>query len=231
MAQLAVITGASRGIGEALSRRLAAKGMSLALISRESQKLRSLEKELGSMTRCRAFPCDFAENFSAEELFSRIEKALGAPNYVVNNAADLVMKPLVETMETELTRLFRINVTAPYLLTQAFFASVARSKPAPAAIVNVASVAGVQDFEKFPGLSAYSASKAAVIALSQSSALEGASLGIRVNALCPGAVDTEMLQKAAPQITERLTPARVAEEIEKLMRTDQTGQIQILVPE
>ncbi|NBX81882.1 SDR family NAD(P)-dependent oxidoreductase, partial [bacterium] len=118
----------------------------------------------------------------------------------------------------------RINLTGTFLCAQEFF-RCAKEKPGKRSIVNISSLAGIRGTEKFPGLSSYVASKFGVVGLTEALAVEGKALGVRVNCIAPGAVDTEMLRKAAPQLKADAMPADIAKIVVFLSDPEQSGVV------
>jgi NAD(P)-dependent dehydrogenase (short-subunit alcohol dehydrogenase family) len=106
-----------------------------------------------------------------------------------------------------------VNLRGAYLCARAAFRQMARQQPSGGSIVNLSSLSGVRGPEKFPGLAAYNVSKAGILALSDILAVEGKPHGIRVNAVSPGAVETEMLRQAGHGLKALATPEDVARTI------------------
>ena len=102
-----------------------------------------------------------------------------------------------------------INIRAPFLLSHEFMRRL-KEADLPGSIVNLTSLGGVRSTDKFPGLSLYTTSKFAVGGMTEALAVEGRPMRVRVNAVAPGAVDTEMLRQAAPHLKTNTTPADVA---------------------
>lgn len=189
-ARLAVVTGASRGIGRALTERLAAAGQTVAAIARSATDLDDVAAATGAVP----FRLDVSDPAGVEDVFARILAELGVPDLLVNNAAISGGSGLTwELPEHEWWRVFEINVRGTYLCTRAVLpAMMARGS---GRIVNVSSGAAT-----FPvGLendgqltSAYMASKAAVNRFTEAVAGECFDAGVRVFAMSPGVVKTDM---------------------------------------
>jgi NAD(P)-dependent dehydrogenase (short-subunit alcohol dehydrogenase family) len=105
---------------------------------------------------------------------------------------------------------FAVNVRGPFLLARALFRIAEKDPHTARTIVNVSSLAGIRGLEKFPGFSAYTASKHAVIGLTEALTVEGKALGIHVYCVAPGAVDTKMLRDAVPFLKTNTQPEEVA---------------------
>jgi NAD(P)-dependent dehydrogenase (short-subunit alcohol dehydrogenase family) len=126
----------------------------------------------------------------------------------VNAAAVVEPTPFADLDPTRWDSVLDVNLRGTYLATRAAFLRMAAG--GGGCILNIASLSGVPNVEKFPGLAAYNVSKAGVVALSEAVALEGRPHNVRCIALSPGAVDTEMLRRAAPHLRPGVTPDDVA---------------------
>lgn len=184
----ALISGAGSGIGRAVAEELAQLGAEVILAGRRRGPLEEVAGRLpGSRVEC----VDVSDPAAVEELGRRLEWV----DILVNNAGVASSAPLRNLELDEWERLFRINTTGVFLMTRAFLGGMVKS--GWGRVVNVASVAGLQGASY---ISAYSASKHAVLGFTRSLAEEVASKGVTVNALCPGFVDTPMAQQAVDHI-------------------------------
>ena len=209
-----MVTGASRGIGAATAEALAAAGARVVLAARDGWALESVAGRIrdagGEAT---AVPTDVSKVKDVERLFAAVgtDVPLSA---LVCAAGVLTRAPIGETTSEIWAQTLAVNLTGSFLCCrEAFVAMRARG----GRIVNVASLSGVYATEKFPGLSAYNVSKYGVIGLTEAIAVEGKELGISAICLSPGAVDTEMLRQANPELRPGLTPPDVAEMIVALL--------------
>jgi len=194
---VAVVTGASRGLGRAIATHLAAAGYDLVIGYRSSpEAAKRLVIELEALGR-RAAMVD-GDQADAATSVSLVEAAaeLGTLEVWVNNAGVSVYAPLLDTTPDDLERQHQVNVMGTFHGLQAAARTFIESGT-NGRIVNIASEAGVQ---AFPFLGAYSATKFAVVGLSQVAALELAEHGITVNAVCPGTAETDMV--AAERISQ-----------------------------
>jgi 3-oxoacyl-[acyl-carrier protein] reductase len=187
--RVAVVTGASRGIGAAIARAFAAEGATLLLCAR-SEAVDTLARELTAPQRpAQAMRGDVSDAAFARSLFASVRKEHGSLDVLVNNAGVLRQGLIGMTSTEHVREMLDVNVLAVMTLTQ-YATRVMDSKRLPS-IVNVASIAGTQGME---GVTAYSASKAAVVGYTLSSAKELAPKSIRVNAIAPGFIDTDMVR-------------------------------------
>ena len=186
-----VVTGASRGIGFETALQLDQKGHKVIALARSEGKLEELQNSAksGNITV-------FSTDLTSEEQINALTTELKGIklNGIIHNAGALRTSPFLETGIDTFKLMMEVNVYAIVRLTQALFPLLQKDSH----IVNISSMSGFQGSLKFPGLSAYSASKAAVIGLSELMSAEMAGDGISVNCLCIGAVQTEMLEEAFP---------------------------------
>jgi NAD(P)-dependent dehydrogenase (short-subunit alcohol dehydrogenase family) len=151
---------------------------------------------------------DVTDEQSVADLFARTVAAFAPPDILVNSAGAVARVPF-ERMETAIwDEVLGVNLRGTFLCCRAAFrAMIPRGG---GVIVNLSSLSGVRGVEKFPGLSAYNTSKFGVAGLSEILAVEGRPHNIRVVAVSPGAVDTEMLREAAPHLRAGMTPEELA---------------------
>jgi short-subunit dehydrogenase len=197
-APVALITGASKGLGAELARQLAARGYRLVLTARGEGPLRQLADELSGQTEVVALPGDVADTAHAERLVTRGLEQFGQIDLLVNNASSIGVSPM-PTLDQypldTLTAVFQTNAIAPLRLTQLVLPGM-RSRGA-GAIVNISSDAAVQAYPSWGG---YGASKAALEHLTRVLAAELDGSGVRVFIVDPGDMDTEMHRAAEPGI-------------------------------
>lgn len=205
-----IITGASAGVGRATARILAdIPGNKVIVIARNGMKIQALAGECNIRRRetvVQPIVFDLA-NGDMEELATQINRQFGRIDVLINNAGAMLNKPIGGITPDEVDEVFNVNVKAPLLLTQALLPIM---NPG-AHVVNISSMGGVQGSVKFPGLSVYSASKGALVVLTECLALELAEKKISVNCLALGAVQTEMLAKAFPGYQAPLSAEEMAE--------------------
>ena len=203
-ARVAVVTGASRGIGAATARRLAQDGYRVVAAARTTADLQRLAAENARIVPRHA---DLRSDADIERIALAAD-AEGDLEVWVNNAATLARVPF-EDLDRETWRdIMQVDLDAVFLGCRLAFQRL--TKLSGGVIVNIASLSGVQNVEKFPGLTAYNVAKAGVIALSEAVALEGKEQGVRCVCLSPGAVDTDMMRTANPALRASATPDDVA---------------------
>jgi len=189
--QTALITGASSGLGRHFALTLARAGAHVALCARRGDKLASLVEEIEAFDgRAMAFSMDVSDVSSIEAAVDAAETELGAINVLINNAGIAVQKNAIDISEEDYDNLFDTNTKG------AFFVATAVGKRMiqhghGGSIVNIASVAAIRAVRQ---LSIYSMSKIAVTQMTRSLALEWARYNVRVNAIAPGYIETEMNQ-------------------------------------
>jgi NAD(P)-dependent dehydrogenase (short-subunit alcohol dehydrogenase family) len=206
---VAIVTGASSGIGKATAEMLAERGARVVIFARSGEKLQRIADRFGE--RMIAVTGDVTNTADLERLFTTAESRFGQVDVLVNNAGMIDPKPLVDTTLEEWQRMFAVNVDAIFLTCKrALPAMLARGA---GAIVNVASISGVVGPEKFPGWVSYCASKGAVISLTEALAVEVKARGVRVNCVSPGSVDTEMWAEASGGAPASMTAEEIAETI------------------
>jgi meso-butanediol dehydrogenase/(S,S)-butanediol dehydrogenase/diacetyl reductase len=186
--RVALITGGSRGIGLAAARRLAAAGARVVLAARDASRGAAAAATIRDATFIRT---DVRLARDGERAVAAALDHAGRLDILVNNAGVIYRNRTVDVLtEAEWDETFDVNVKGAFLMTRAALPALRASR---GTIVNVASYAGLVGFA---GAAAYAASKAALVNFTRSLALDHAREGIRVNAVCPGSVDTDMIREA-----------------------------------
>lgn len=217
--KVAIVTGASRGIGCAVAAEFAARGASVILAARDGERLRQNVAEIGSSGGLAlAVPTDVSDEASVAALFERASETFGPVNLLVNSAGAVANRPFAEMDSATWDHVLAVNLRGTFLCCRAAFQAMIPLDGG--VIVNLSSLSGVRGVEKFPGLSAYNTSKFGVAGLSEILAVEGRPHNIRVIAVSPGAVDTEMLRAAAPHLKASMTPEELARIIAFLVGPD-----------
>ncbi|CAG5084569.1 SDR family NAD(P)-dependent oxidoreductase [Parvicella tangerina] len=197
-----LITGASKGIGFALTKRLLSQGHSVIAVSRSTTDLELLAQKNDHLAVIRM---DITEDLSPLVEHAKNLKI----DHVVNNAGYLVNKSILDHSDEEIFNQFKVNVIAPMRIVRHLIPYLSDD----ASVCNISSMGGVQGSAKFPGLAAYSSSKGALSILSECMAEELKERNIRCNALALGAVQTEMLESAFPGYEAPIQAAEMAEYI------------------
>ncbi|MFL5495128.1 MAG: SDR family NAD(P)-dependent oxidoreductase [Gemmatimonadales bacterium] len=196
--QVAVVTGAGRGIGAATARALAEAGLNVVVAARNRDQIDRQAAELVAMGHeARAVVCDVTSEASVQAL-SREAGDVGPVAVLVNNAGAAASMPLVKTSLDEWNRLMTVNATGAFLCTRAFLPGMLERQWGR--VVNVASTAGLRGGKY---LAAYAAAKHALLGLTRSAAAEVTGTGVTVNAVCPGFVDTEMTAETVARIVAK----------------------------
>ena len=205
-----VITGTSRGIGFELVKIFAEKGHRVLALSRNSESVGSLNLE--NVTN---FSCDITNQKDLEKAASLIKADWPQVDVLINNAGALINKPFEEITSEEFNLVYNTNVFGVIELTKSLLPFMKASSH----VVNISTMGGVQGSVKFPGLSAYSSSKAAIITLTELLAEEYKETGPSFNVLALGAVQTEMLEEAFPGYKAPLSAREMAEYIAEFSLT------------
>jgi NAD(P)-dependent dehydrogenase (short-subunit alcohol dehydrogenase family) len=213
--RVALVTGASRGIGAATAAAAAAAGAHVVLAARNGDALdRVADRIRGAGGRATPVPTDVSDEKAISHLFAEVER-VGRLGALVCAAGVLTPAPFAGTTSALWHETLGVNLTGTFLCCRAAFTAMVPA--GEGRIVNIASLSGVYATEKFPGLAAYNVSKYGVIGLTEAIAVEGREHGISAICLSPGAVDTEMLRRANPALRPGLTPDDVAELIVALL--------------
>lgn len=204
--KVALVTGAARGIGAAIAERLAADGASVVInyaTSKEDAEALA-ERIRANGGTARAIRADIGDPAQAKAVVDAAIKEFGRLDILVNNAAKFNIGSIGTVDEADVRSQFAVNVDGPIFATQA---AAARFSPEGGRVINVSSIAATHPL---PGTSVYSATKAALDALTRVWAAELGPRGVTVNAVAPGPVDTAMLRSAAARMGEEAVKGMVA---------------------
>ena len=220
--RIAIITGAGRGVGRSTALAFARAGAKVVLCSRTQAQLDEVVSEiLQQGGEALAVVGDVAREEDVRGLFEQALQTYGRVDILVNCAGIVAVKPFLE-MDTKIwDDVINVNLRGTFLCCRTAFRVMAEQKQG--VILNLSSLSGVKGVEKFPGLSAYNVSKSGVAGLTEILAVEGRPYNIRVSAVSPGAVATEMLRQAAPHLEAGMTPDELAEIL--LFLADDTGKM------
>jgi NAD(P)-dependent dehydrogenase (short-subunit alcohol dehydrogenase family) len=184
---VAIVTGGARGIGLAIGQWFLAKGWRVALWDVDGDTLQKADQALSQPDRVLSIHCDVSQPDQVQAATTQTQQRFGRIDALVNNAGVAVFKPILQTSFEEWQTVLATNLNGPFLCTQAV-APVMR-QTGGGAVVNIASISGLRASTLRV---AYGTSKAALIHLTKQQATELGTVGIRVNAIAPGPVDTEM---------------------------------------
>ena len=184
--KVALVTGAARGIGLATAKRFLAEGWRVALLDIDNDTLGRTHAALPA-DKTIAICCDVADAAGVAAAIARVAKDFGRLDALVNNAGIAIFKPILDLTYEDWSRVLAVNLTGPFLCVQS--AAPLMRDSGGGAIVNITSISGLRASTL---RTAYGTSKAGLAHLTQQQAIELASLGIRVNAVAPGPVDTAM---------------------------------------
>jgi 3-oxoacyl-[acyl-carrier protein] reductase len=232
--KVAIITGASRGIGKACALALAEDGISTAVSGRDAARLRTVVEEIEALgSPAMAVPGDISRLADVERLVGETRERFGRIDLLVNNAGIIRDSLLVRMKDEEWDEVLAVNLKGAFYTTRACAKVMMRQRSGR--IVNIASVAGIMGS---PGQVNYSAAKAGLLGLTKATARELAHWGILVNAVAPGLIETEMIATLPAASREALleqiplkrlgTPREVAEVVRFLASdgaTYITGQV------
>lgn len=217
----ALVTGASRGIGESIALELAALGFDMALVGRNAAALEKVKAKMQGVKVC-GIETDLSQVESIPGIVEEAVSALGGLDVLVNCAGLPQQGPFTEVTPEEWDRVFSVNARAPFFLCQAALPYLKRSSRPT--VINISSVVG---FKGYANQSVYSSSKHALAGFTQVFAKEVQPFGIRVHLISPGGVATEMVKKMRPDLSaaELIQPEEIAEIVRFLVTRKGTGTI------
>jgi len=194
-AKLAVVTGASRGIGLAIAEELQAAGAHVVRLARSLAD--------GQTARRTDYQCDVTQATDVERVARAVLADRGAPDILVSNAGSFLLKPLADTTPAELEQQLSANLVGPFLVLRAFLPAMI--KRGSGLVLTIGSIA---DHTTFPGNAAYAAGKRGLRGLHEVMAAELAGTGVRATLLSPGPVDTDVWDPVDPDARPGFTPRR-----------------------
>ncbi|MEO5839833.1 MAG: glucose 1-dehydrogenase [Acidimicrobiales bacterium] len=198
--RVAIVTGGTRGIGRAIAEGLVLAGAHVVVASRKADACAETERALTDLGgQALALPLHMGDVDELDGLVARTIERFGQLDIVVNNAANGMTQPIADITFDAWEKSYAVNLRGPVFLTKAAYPHL--SKSPHAAVLNVLSVGAIT---YSPSMAMYSGAKAALLAFTRNMAAEWASDGIRVNALAPGTVDTDMTRSGGPGTVERM---------------------------
>jgi len=207
--KVAIVTGAGRGIGRSVALALAGHGVHVSLAARTEVELNTVRSEIEVMGgKATAFPADIYYETEVIALVRDTVEQLGRLDILINNAGIGVFGPLVEASVEQWDQVMAVNARGPFLLCREAIPYLRQQQQA--FIINITSVVGVKGYIN---QAIYSASKHAVMGMTKALAKEVQRDGIRVHAICPGGVDTEMVTQARPDLdrSKLMQPEEIAD--------------------
>ena len=188
--KVAVVTGAARGIGLAISKKFLEEGYRIAILDIDQKTLSQTMKQFFDTNNVLGLECDVSEPDQVDQSVNRVVEEFGRIDVLVNNAGIAEFKPMLETSYEEWSRILAVNLNGPFICTQACAPIMLKNEGG--SIVNIASISGLRASTL---RIAYGTSKAALMHLTKQQAAELGNKGVRVNAIAPGPVDTAMAKK------------------------------------
>ena len=188
--KVAVVTGAARGIGLAISKKFLEEGYRIAILDIDQKTLSQTMKQDFDTNNVLGLECDVSEPDQVDQSVNLVVEEFGRIDVLVNNAGIAEFKPMLETSYDEWSRILAVNLNGPFICTQACAPFMLKNEGG--CIVNIASISGLRASTL---RIAYGTSKAALMHLTKQQAAELGNKGVRVNAIAPGPVDTAMAKK------------------------------------
>lgn len=210
--RVALVTGASRGIGLATSKALATEGARVAMLARSADALHAHAAEIGA--NAMAFPCDITDPRAVEHTLAAVRQTFGEPNVLVNNAGIFEPRPVDEVSPADFARAVNVNLVAAFALVHALLPAMRAARSG-----HLVTIGSVADRTAFPGNSAYAASKFGLRALHEVLRTELRGSGVRASLVSPGPTNTPIWDavdrgpsspRSFPQRSEMIPPESVA---------------------
>ena len=212
--KVALVTGAGSGMGKAHALALASQGATVVVTGINADKCVPVVEEIKSYGHSQhealCFKMDVTNKAEIDSVFDEVIKKLGRIDILVNNAGIFVPKPALEITEAEWDRMIHTNLKGQFLCAQR--AAKDMAKNGGGRIINIASIASGGVGIGFAGAAHYVASKGGIIGMTETLAVEWASLGITVNAIAPGAIDTPMVREPGTELSKEIT-GEIAERV------------------
>ncbi len=187
--EVALVTGATSGIGEAIARRFAAEGACVAVVGRDEERGQRVMREITARDgEAVFFPADVTDDAAVARLLARVVQTFGDLGIVVNNAGLSKAGTVLDTTPGDWEMLWHVNVTSAFLVAHHAMPHLLRR--GAGAVINVSSEAGLKGLKD---RAAYCAAKSAIVGLTRAMAVDHSPDGVRVNCICPGTVETPMI--------------------------------------
>lgn len=221
--KIVLITGASRGIGKAISRAVAAEGANAILSARSEDALSALKKEImSSGGKSEYIVTDLDKDEEVKALFSKIKNDFGKLDIIVNNAAIVKAGKMKDFSIKDFDSLIRTNLRAVYLCCQQALKLMIPARSGY--IINISSVVG---FKGYPDQTAYTASKHGIVGMSKALAAEVQKYGIRISLVHPGGVDTDLVKDVRPDLDRSILmqPEDIAQTVMYLLSLSKRAMV------
>jgi meso-butanediol dehydrogenase/(S,S)-butanediol dehydrogenase/diacetyl reductase len=219
--KVALITGAGRGIGREIALRFASEGADLFL---NATRMETLEETrhlaIDSGRRVEIYPADVTDRAAVKNMVKKTLELFGRIDILVNNAGIYIPSPFINYTYEDFDRIMKVNVYGPFNVTQSVLEGMIKRRQGK--IINMASTAG-----KWASMnqSAYNTSKHALVGMTRCVALEMAQHNIKVNAICPGVVETDMLSQFGPPTPELLEAIKQRIALRRLIKPDEVASL------
>ena len=211
--KVAIVTGASRGIGRVISLALAKEGINVALVARSVEDLTTVKNEIiDAGGRAEAFVADITQEAEVEQMVAAVVRHYGKLDILINNAGMVRFKEFMDTTEADWLDTMAVNAKGPFLLGKACVPYLKKQK-----VSSIISIASVLGFKAYREHTAYAASKHALVGLSKVMALELQEFGIRVHVIYPGGTNTDMRWEDEDDRLELIQPESIAEAVTFLL--------------
>ena len=218
--KVAIITGASRGIGEATARLFVSQGLKVTICGRHHASITKVAETINTENNNDAvlpIAADLSHPEAIQYLFEESYQHWGKLDILINNAAVVKAALFKNQSPEDWDTQINTNIKGPLQASHWAFKQMTNG----GSIINISSIAGIRSAEKFPGLCVYSMTKHAIVGMTECLAVEGKLYNIRVNAVAPGAVETQMLTEAAPDLKTNTKPSDIANTIYHLTEAAQ----------
>jgi 3-oxoacyl-[acyl-carrier protein] reductase len=204
--KIAIVTGARRGIGRAIAVALAREGANITVSDISQEDCRDVVNEIERLGRKGlALKCDVSSSHDVDDMVGKTMAEFGRVDILVNNAGIISYKPFLELSDEDWDKTLNVNLKGQFLCARAAAREMVKNKWGR--IINIASISSGGCGIAYPLIAHYTASKGGIIALTEALAVELTPKGINVNAICPGAIDTDMAKgvKESGQLAQLLT--------------------------
>lgn len=212
--KVAIVTGAASGIGAAIAERFAESGIAVAIFDINGDGARAMAQKLGTITNTVAIEGDASNEEHVRSAVDETVRELGTPDFLINNAGIEVNGSVTDLSSSQWDRQIAVNLRSVFLFSKYTIPKMVRG----GAIVNISSVHALVSW---PGCAAYDASKAAMIGLTRAMALDHGHQQIRVNAICPGYIETPLWDQWLAQLSD---PEATMREVLKAHPLGRTGK-------